>query len=269
MILQDGLLKNFLLQQSLAVRTNVLPEVCKVVDSVKPDYDSVRHYKTDIIQWLKPIIDLSGFYVYPINGITEGLDWWWGRSKYKIWSAPGEYQWVDHKYSGMSPHCIYQSIPSAIDGNYHPVDNHTKVALDLAYVGSTSVQKIELHDGVETAFFSLSKPFGIRNIRTGWYFNRTPDPKREALTNNAKYYNYYAHDVSEAVINNFDIDYVHSQLYNKQKSVCEELNFIPSDSVWLATTQDPDYAKYMRDGKTARICLAGVYNEETQFAHNG
>ena len=85
----------------------------------------------------------------------------------------------------------------------------------------------------------------------------------EPLTENAKYYNYYAHDVAEAVISNFDIDYVHNQLYNKQKNICEQLDFIPSDSVWIATTENKEYAKFMRDGQTARICLAGVMNEET------
>ena len=88
-------MKDFLLAQSLAVRTNVLPEVRKVVDTIQPDYDSVKHYKTNIIDWLKPIVDLSDFYVYPRNGITEGLDWWWGRSEYHIWSPVWEYQWVD------------------------------------------------------------------------------------------------------------------------------------------------------------------------------
>lgn len=262
-------MKDFLLKQSLAVRTNVLPEVRKVVDTVIPDYDSVKHYKTDIISWLKPVIDLSDFYVYPTNGITEGLDWWWGHSEYNIWSAPGEYQWVDHKQGKMAPHYVYQSIPSAKDGNYCAVDSHIKVALDLAYVGSTSIQKIELHNGVEKVFFSLSKPFGIRNIRTGWYFSRTPDLKREALTNSAKYYNYYAQDVAETIISNFDIDYVHSRLSTLQQQICNKLDFTPSDSVWLATSQNKEYAKYMRDGKTARLCLAGVYNEETQFTNYG
>jgi len=256
-------LKDFLLKQSLAVRTNVLPEVRNSIENIKPDYDSVRHYKTDIIKWLKPIVDLTDWHVYPTNGITEGLDWWWGRSEYHIWSAPGEYQWVDHKRNGMAPHYVYQSIPSAIDGNYCPVDKHIKVALDLAYVGSTSVQKIELHDGVEKAFFSLSKPFGIRNVRTGWYFSRKPDLKRQALTESAKYYNYYAHDVGENIISNFDIDYVHKMLYNEQKRICEQLNFTPSDSVWLGTTTDNDFDKYKRDGNKARICLAGVMNEKT------
>jgi hypothetical protein len=230
---------------------------------VIPDYDSILPYKTDIISWLKPIIDLTGFHVYPTNGITEGLDWWWGTSKNLIWRATDEYQWVDMKYSGEHPHCVYQSLPSAVDGNYRVLSDHTKIALDLAYVGSTPIQKIQIHSGVDKVFFSLSKPFGIRNIRTGWYFSRTPDKKREALVNSAKYYNYYAHQVGECVINNFDIDYVHNRLHDQQMQVCRELEFTASDSVWLATTQNPEYAKYMRDGENARICLAGVYNEKT------
>ena len=256
-------MKDFLLKQSLAVRTNVLPEVSKIVDSVKPDYDSVKFYKTDIIKWLKPIINLEGYHVYPINGITEGLNWWWGQSEFKIWSPVWEYQWVDQKRSGMAPHYVYQSIPSARDGNYYPVDSHVKVALDLAYVGSTKIQKIEIHDGVEKVFFSLSKPFGIRNIRTGWYFSKKKDINLHKLIYGAKYYNYYAVDVGETIINNFDVDYVYNKLYYKQIKICNELDLNPSDSVWLATTKDKDYAKFMRDRETARICLAGVYNEKT------
>jgi hypothetical protein len=102
----------------------------------------------------------------------------------------------------------------------------------------------------------LSKAFGLRNVRTGWIFTKTPDERLESLTHSAKYYNYYAHNIAENVISNFDIDYIHSKLYNKQKAICEELDFVPSDSVWLATTKNKEYAKFMRDGKTARICLA-------------
>lgn len=256
-------MKDFLLKQSMAVRTPVIPEVKQVIEKIKPDYDGVKPYKTNIKEWLKPIVDLTDFHVYPINGITEGLDWWWGRSEYNIWRPVGEYQWVDNKQGGMYPHYVYQSIPSAIDGNYKKVNNHTKVVLDLAYVGSTKVQKIELHDGVEKVFFSLSKSFGIRNIRTGWYFSRTRDVKREELTESAKYYNYYAHAVAEAVINNFDIDFVHNRLYTKQVEICNSLDLNPSDSVWLATSKSKEYEKFMRKDNIARICLAGVIDEKT------
>ena len=57
---------------------------------------------------------------------------------------------------------------------------------------------------------------------------------------------------------NFDIDYVWNQLKEKQKNICEKYDFIPSDSVWLATTDNPTYDKFKR-GDRARLCLAPCY----------
>lgn len=253
------LLKEYLLSQSLAVRTNILPEVEKTISTVVPDYDSVKKYKTDIVKWLKPIIDLSAYSVYPTNGITEGLNWFAGTSKYNIWKNSADYQWIDNVNNRMHPCIHYQSIPSAIDGNFVEPGSYEKLALDLAYIGSTKVQKIKINNNVEYVFYSLSKSFGIRNIRTGWIFTQQPDVKLEGLINSAKYYNYYASDVAETIINNFDIDYVYNRLYTKQKEICNILNFKPSDSVWLATTTDPEYSKFRRKDDIARICLAGVY----------
>lgn len=252
-------MKEFLLGQSLAVRTFVLPEVEQKIKNVTPTYDAVNHYSTNIIQWLSPIVDLSGFNVYPMNGITEGLNWWEGTSKYNIWSAIGEYQWVKHVKGRLNPTYIYQSIPSAIDGNFTDVIADRPVALDLAYVGSTAIKKIHLPDNVEYAFYSLSKSFGVGNIRTGWFFSRQKDNRLEDLVYGAKYYNYFAHRVAEEIISNFSIDYVHKKMYNKQIEVCNQLNFKPSDSVWLATTTDLEYKKFRRRDDVARVCLAGVY----------
>ena len=64
--------------------------------------------------------------------------------------------------------------------------------------------------------------------------------------------------VAETIINKFDIDYVWSTLKNKQKDVCEEYVFTPSDSVWLATTNNPAYDKFKR-GDVNRLCLAPCY----------
>ena len=266
MILQEFLLKEYLLNQSLAVRTNVLPEVKSVVNKIHPDYNRVSKYKTDIIQWLKPIIDLTGYSVYPMNGCTEGLNWWYGKEERSVKITPGDYQWINatNRYSEI----VYMSVPSAINGNFVDLPNDTPIALDLAYVGSTKIQHIHNNGKIEYVFYSLSKAFGLRNVRTGWLFTKTPDAKLESLIHSAKYYNYFAHDIAETVISNFEIDYVHNRLYNKQKAICEHLNFTPSDSVWLATTKDKEYAKFMRDGETARICLAGVMNEETRFTNN-
>ena len=76
-----------ILEQSLAIRTNVLPEVKTLIDTVRADYDSVVKYKTNIIEWLKPVIDLSDYHVYPRNGITEGLDWWYNQESRGVYTV--------------------------------------------------------------------------------------------------------------------------------------------------------------------------------------
>ena len=249
-------MKQNILDHSTAVRTSILPEVYSTIKDIPVDFDSVIEYKTNIIEWLKPIVDLTGYYVYPRNGITEGLDWWYNRESRGVNVRVGDYQWINSK-NGEGK-IAYISLPSSIDGN---IDIGTKlcpIALDLAYVGSTKIKPIKL-DTIDYAFYSLSKPFGVRNIRTGWIFTKEPDPKLEALTFSAKYYNYYAHQVAEKIISNYDIDYVYNRLYNEQLRVCTELNIKPSDSVWLATSTHNDWSKFRRKGNLARICLARVF----------
>ena len=130
----------------------------------------------------------------------------------------------------------------------------------MAYIGSSGKgQKIDLEPDV--AFYSLSKSFGIRNIRTGWIFTKKPDPKLEALTHNAKYYNYYAHEVAEKIINSYSVDYIYNRLVSEQFRICNLLNLIPSDSIWLATSNNSKYDKFKRDNIN-RINLAGVMEYE-------
>jgi hypothetical protein len=253
-------LKDFLLKQSLAVRTVILPEVEELINKTIPTYDHVRPYSTNIINWLKPIIDLSGYYVYPTNGITEGLNWWYYREPRSVYYDQGDYQWITTK-TGNAHVIKYQSVPNSADGNFCDFPVNVPVALDLAYVGSTKVKKIKISDNVEYVFFSLSKSFGVGNLRTGWFFSKKPDEKLDALTIQAKYYNYFAHTVSETILSNFDIDYIHKRLENQQTVVCNELNLNKSDSVWLATTDSEEYSKFRRRNNIARICLAGVYKK--------
>ena len=252
-------MKDFLLNQSSAVRTPVLPIVRQVLNTVKTDYDGVSKYETNIVQWLKPVADLDDFYVYPMNGITEGLNWWYNQETRGVYMDDGDYQWIQPRGNLYDEAVKYQSIPSSATGNFVTAHSAAASVLDLAYVGSTRKQAIDINSNVETVFYSLSKSFGVRNIRTGWIFTRKPDPRLEALVHNAKYYNYYAHNVAEAIISNFEIDFVHKTLYNKQIEACEQLDLQPSDSVWLATTSNDDYAKFRRSGTVARVCLAGVY----------
>ena len=131
-------------------------------------------------------------------------------------------------------------------------------AVDLAYVGSTQIKQIEIPKKTEFVFYSFSNPFGVRNIRTGWIFTRQPDERLEALTHSAKYYNYFANAIAETIMKNFDIDYVYKSLSKKQLEFCNEYGVIPSDSFWLATTDNPVYDKFKR-GDSARLCLAPCY----------
>ena len=248
------IMKEAILNLSTAIRTPILPEVYNTIKDISVDYDSVVKYNTDIIKWLKPVIDLSNYYVYPRNGITEGLDWWYNQESRSVYMDTGDYQWIKPKGNIYDESVKYQSIPSSIDGNWRQT---TGKILDLAYVGSTSIKQID-HDA-DIVFYSLSKSFGVRTVRTGWIFTKHEDKRLDALTYSAKYYNYFAHSVAEKIISNYDIDYVHKRLYKEQNRVCEHLDIQPSDSVWLATSTHDDYSKFRRQGNLARICLAGVY----------
>tara|TARA_B100001057_G_C22859867_1_gene954057 strand:+ start:1450 stop:2205 length:756 start_codon:yes stop_codon:yes gene_type:complete len=247
---------NEIMALSLAVRTNVLADVNHAVEGLKCDLDGIYAYSTSIVDWLKPVVDLSNFHVYPMNGITQGLDWWYDKERRSVTMERGDYQWIYPKAGIKRIH--YVSVPSAIDGNYIDIPKDTPTAVDLAYVGSTAVKKIELPKNVEYVFYSFSKPFGVRNVRTGWIFTRNPDTRLDAITNSAKYYNYYANSVAETIINKFDIDYVWNALKDKQIDVCNTYGFTPSDSVWLATTNNPAYDKFKR-GDVNRLCLAPCY----------
>jgi hypothetical protein len=253
-------LKDFLLKQSLAVRTFILPEVEQVINKIKPTYDCVQPYKTDIVEWLNPIVDLSNYYVYPTNGITEGLNWWYYQEPRSVWLDSGDYQWIESK-AGNNPSIKYQSVPNSADGNFCDIPADIPVALDLAYVGSTKIKKIKITDNIEYVFYGLSKSFGVSNIRTGWIFSKNPIEKLESLAYQAKYYNYFAHNVAETIIDNFSVDYIHQKLENQQQEICKELNLNTSDSVWLATTTAEEYKKFRRKDNIARICLSGVYKK--------
>ena len=251
-----------LLQKSKAVRTFPLfplPEI-------DLDLTEIKNYNwecTNIKEWLDPVIDLSGFdYIYPINGITEGLNYWMWQED-SIWMYDGDYQWVRPTVKEQKMGTTYFTAPSSIDGNFRDIPNDHPVALDIAYVGSTKIKKINIRDNVQKVFFSLSKCFGLRNLRTGWYFSKTPDKKLELIIGSAKYYNYYAQAIAEHFINNYSIDIVYNTLRPVQEYVCEILNLTPSDVVWLATTTDPIYEKFKR-GDVCRVCIA----EEISATYN-
>jgi hypothetical protein len=217
----------------MKVKPIILPEVAETLKSIKIDFNAYITYNTIIKAWLRPIIDLSDFYVYPINGITEGLNYWTGNESRGIFKDEGDYKWIDCTGTEIK----YVTCPSVIHGNFIDIPTDIPVALDIAYVGSTKIKKINIKNNVEKVFFSLSKSFGLRTIRTGWYFTREPDIKLHKLYYKNKYYNYFAHSCAETIIKNFNIDYVYNILKEEQIKQCNKLNLTLCDTIWLGYSQ--------------------------------
>jgi hypothetical protein len=242
------------------VRPLLLDEVRANINNHDMSYilDAGSKYETAIKEWLKPVVDLSNFFVYPINGITEGLNYWMHQETRSITKYKGDYEWVDLKEGKGNIH--YMSVPSSIDGNFHDIPTDIPVALDLAYVGTTHIEEIPMTDNIEVVFYSLSKPFGLKNIRTGWMFTRKRDIKLHRLVMKANYYNYNSHYIAELIINKYHIDYIYNKLKKKQEDICATHNLTPSDCVWLATSADREYDAFKRF-KTNRLCLSELFND--------
>lgn len=251
--------KDRLLEQSLAIRTFPLPEVAAIAyEHVLNPCDTVRVFQSDITEWIRPVCNLDEFpYLYFTNGITEAMNYWMWSEERKIKMAKDDYQWVN---GGEQGEVQYVSNPASYDGNYVDIPDHMPVVLDLAYVGSSSPRRIEIPESVEKVFFSLSKTFGLRNYRIGYCWSRYPIARLELLQKSAKYYNYHSASLGEKIINRFNTEYVFSKLRSYQLSICDDLNLTPSDTVWLATSNDQDYNKFYRN-YTNRLCIADLIKE--------
>lgn len=240
-----------------------------IISKPLPISPKLTKYETNIVEWLKPVIDLEGWYVYPVNGVTEGLTYWQAYTDIILSGIvndlPGEYEWVESQYLNLSTQQFthYVSCPSAVNGNFidlPTVINDNKIALDIAYVGSTSVQHIELTNQVTHVFYSLSKAFGLNGVRTGWMFTRRPDIRMHKMKKLC-YYNHNAHKIAEEVIKEYPIDYSFNKYRDQQLRICDKFNFEPSDCVWLGLSNDDKYKEYFRKGtNTARICLTNYYD---------
>ena len=165
--------KEKLLKQSLAIRTFPILQVEAICDNFKyDDYTEVKSFDSIITEWLKPVIDLSDFpYLYPANGVTEGINYWYMQENRKVIRYKDDYVWLPESETGE---VLYMSNPSSADGNLKEIPTDKPVVLDIAHIGSCNTDvKIDVPDNVEKVFFSLSKCFGLRNFRIGYYWSRT------------------------------------------------------------------------------------------------
>jgi len=255
--------KQQILEQPDFIRTFPVAQVEQICRDFRyPDIAKVEPFASNITEWLRPVVDLTGFdYLYPVSGITEGLNYWSQQETRTISRPKHEYMWLPERETGE---VRYISVPDYASGNNRAIPTDVPVALDLAYVGSCDDSvKITVPDNVEKVFFSLSKCFGVRNYRIGYYWSRNPDFQLERLIGNAKYYNYYSMALGEELIRKIKPTDVNAWLRKYQENICQELNLTASDSVWLATTPDPEYNKF-RKGDFNRINLTELIRQEQE-----
>ena len=67
--------------------------------------------------------------------------------------------------------------------------------------------------------------------------------------------------LGEELISKIKPTAINTWLRPYQERICQELNLTPSDAVWLATTDDPDYNKFNK-GKLNRINLTELIRQE-------
>ncbi|MDB4681307.1 hypothetical protein OAE88_00205 [bacterium] len=253
--------KEKILKQSLAIRTFPISQVEIICDNFKyNDYTEIKPFQSIITEWLKPIIDLSDFkYLYPANGVTEGINYWYMQEDRKIIRHKDDYVWLPESETGE---VLYLSNPSSIDGNIKDIPKNIPIVLDIAHLGSCSNDvRITVPENVEKVFFSLSKCFGLRNYRIGYYWSKTPDKQLERLIGSAKYYNYHSMKLGEEIIGKVGPTDVNTCLKKYQDKICKELDLTPSDSVWLSTTTNSDYDKFKK-GNINRINISDLIRNE-------
>jgi len=231
-------------------------------------------------EWITPYIEIPEFpHFYITNGITDGLNNY-TISKVRIGETisiyKGDYEWVRH-YGHRSPNAVsgvgnknlYISQPNACNGNYIDSDEfrsmqngYKDVALDCAYFGCAGNYYIRTHDNVSTIFLGLSKTLGLPDLRIGFVFTREPMRPMHGLVTVNQYVNPTSITIAKKLIQKFPADYLNKKYSDQQYKICKDLStehaVYSSETVFLATTNNPAYDSLKRGGEN-RLCITSLF----------
>jgi len=277
MTLEDGLQKRFL-RDNPFVQAPVWDEVKEALSEIKisDSYYSRGDKKATIDlervlekhrKWVSGIVDLSDFkYGYVTSGVTEALNHWRMTDQRPWCFFEGDYQWpnivskngVEVKETRNETDVLYVSNPSCSTGNFIDIkDIKNPVILDCAYVGSTRVQRIGVPENTEQIMFGFSKGFGLVGQRCGIVYTKKPHPTFHPMKQ-VECWDYTTPLIIESIIERFSVDEMFEKYSETQKTLCEENHLIPSDSYFIATSEDPYYRIRRRKGETARLCMTSL-----------
>ncbi len=275
-------------------------------DLGKLDLDMLHEPVIDAIvqEYRKTIPALSDFkYRYQTSGSSEGIFHFLSLLRAdglgSINTLPGEYEGyreygktmgidvveVEDEKAAKTKGSWIISNPSARNGNIIPNDfvnqiceSGSKVAIDLAYVGSTRPYVFDVsHPNIDSIFMSFSKPYGLFRYRIGYTFSREPIP---SLYANKWFKSIPNLLLSLKVAQDIGPDKLPKRYKDIQKSIVEEinaqsgLNMTESDALLLANIpinqadllsddQKQTIEPFLR-GKNYRFCLTPYFEEKEE-----
>ena len=264
--------KSFLLGNNPWVQSPLCKDVKKLLGEIKTSYyqrGSGRASKElkEVIEkhryWVKEIIDLDDFpFAYVTSGATGAIEHW-RLSDNRPWQyLNGDYQYPQMlsgngiEVEEIHPDkVLYVSNPQCYNGNFINLDYiDNPVILDCAYIGATKKEKINVPENTEQVMFSFSKGWGLIGQRCGLVYTKKPHKTLHPLKK-VECFNYSSALIMETIIENFTIDEMFNKYRRKQIQICESYDLIPSDTYFIATTEDSYFKKLRRKDNTARICL--------------
>lgn len=224
-------------------------------------------------EWLMPIVDLDKFKnVYPTNGTHSALDIWLARETRPVYCLEGEYTYITARNSKVSVvptvydipagAVVYLSNPFSATGSYDDryFEITNPIVLDISYIGTTKPYNLVLTPNVESVYWSVSKPFGLGSMRTGFEFHKNEKFVQRNLLD-AGYFNSFGVEIITQCVKLFGVTEKYTQYQTQYEKICNDNDLICGDSLLLATSQSAEWDHFKRENGINRLPVAKILEE--------
>ena len=190
---------------------------------------------------------------------------------------------ITSRAEDLAPGVWFISNPSARDGNVLPqkvlddlLNAGHRVVYDLAYLGTTGEHSFDLrHEGIDAAFVSLSKPYGLFSHRIGLSLFRRAVPS--LIANELWFKNIFGLKLAAEVLTRIEGKSYATKYKTEQSEIVDQLrkesglSLTPSDAFLLAHITETDAQSLTQEQRTAlqrykrgpryRFCLTPFFAE--------
>lgn len=190
---------------------------------------------------------------------------------------------ITSKPKDLTPGVWFISNPSARDGNVLPnkvIDDLLaaghRIVYDLAYLGTTGEYEFDLrHEGIDAAFVSLSKPYGLFSHRIGLSLFRRAVPS--LIANELWFKNIFGLKLAAEVLTRIEGKSYARKYKARQSEIVDQLRkqsglpLTPSDAFLLAHITETDAHSLTQEQQTTlkrykrgpgyRFCLTPFFAE--------